>query len=99
VKLKKSLLRRLPVLRGKDKFKSLKGAPLIVNLKMLNVLKEGTVVDIDSLAKAGIVKLDDAKEVGVKILGDGELEKKLVVKLSASKSATEKIIKAGGKIE
>ncbi len=59
--------------------------------------RDGAVVDIDALLEAGLVgkKLD-----GVKVLGNGELEKKLTVKAEKfSKSAAEKIEKAGGKAE
>lgn len=96
VKVRKSLLNRIPFQRGKGKF----GAqikPIVVNVDALNILKEGTKVDIDSLAKAGIVKLSDAKATGVKILGGGKLEKKLEVILPASRAARAKIEKAGGK--
>jgi|SRR3989344_8543249 len=99
VKVKKSLLRRLPVLRGKDKFKPIKAKPLIVNLDDLNTLKDGTVVDIASLGSAGILNPKKAQIKGVKILGNGKLAKKLIVKLPASESASKKILAAGGKIE
>ena len=68
-----------------------------VNVKDLNKFEDGAVVDIDALLEAGLVgkKLD-----GVKVLGNGELEKKLTVKAEKfSKSAVEKIEKAGGKAE
>ena len=98
VKVRKSLLNRLPLQRGKGKFHA-KPKPLIVNLEVLNILKDGSKVDVESLAKAGIVKLEDAKAVGVKILGNGKLEKKLTVPLPMSESAKKKIEKAGGKTE
>ena len=96
-KVKKSLLRRLPIKRGKDKFKA-HPKKLIVNIEALNLLPIGGKVDIDSLAKAGIVKLEDAKEFGVKILGNGKLTKKLDLHLPASKSAIKQITKLGGKV-
>ena len=98
-KVKKSLLRRLPVQRGKDKFKSISADPIILNLDQLNKLKDGAVVDIPSLAKAGIVNEGKAILNGVKILSDGKLDKKLKVKLPASKTASKKILEAGGTIE
>ncbi|AZK44084.1 MULTISPECIES: 50S ribosomal protein L15 [Erysipelothrix] len=69
----------------------------VVNLSSLNVFEDGTEVTIEALLEKGIIKktLD-----GVKILGQGELEKKLVVKANAfSKSAVESIEKLGGKVE
>ena len=68
-----------------------------VNVKDLNRFENGAVVDAEALCNAGIVKqLKD----GVKVLGNGELEKQLTVKAAKfSKSAAEKIEKAGGKAE
>lgn len=97
VKVKKSLLKRLPLHRGKGRFKA-KDKPLIVKLAYLNLLPAGTKVDIEALAKAGIVKRDDAEKYGVKILGDGKLTKRLTLALPVSNSAAKKIEKAGGKI-
>lgn len=68
-----------------------------VNLSSLDVFKSGTVVDADKLIESGIIKktLD-----GVKILGNGEIKKKLTVKATAfSESAKQKIEAAGGKAE
>lgn len=69
----------------------------IVNLSSLNVFEEGTVVTIEMLLEKRIINktLD-----GVKILGQGELEKKLTVQANTfSKSAIESIEKLGGKAE
>lgn len=68
-----------------------------LNVCSLNDFEDGAVVDADAILKAGLVKkpLD-----GIKILGNGELTKKLTVKVAAfSESAKEKIEKAGGKAE
>lgn len=96
VKVRKSLLNRLPFQRGKAKFKA-RPKPVAINLEALNILKDGSKVTTDSLVKAGIVKENDAMIYGVKILGGGKLEKKLEVALPSSRSAIEKIEKAGGK--
>lgn len=97
-KVKKSLLKRLPLRRGKGKLKSIKQNPLIINLKHLNLLSKGTLVNVESLVKAGLVEGKQARLWGVKILGDGELKVALKVVLPCSKSAQEKIKKAGGEI-
>ncbi|HJX46037.1 MAG TPA: uL15 family ribosomal protein [Patescibacteria group bacterium] len=97
VKVKKSFIKRLPLRRGKGKFKAGK-KPLIVKLAYLDILPTGSKVDINLLVKHGIVKEDDAKKFGVKILGDGGLIKKFSVAIPISKSAAKKIEKAGGKI-
>ena len=69
----------------------------IVNTELLNRFEDGTEVTPELLKQAGLVR----KELdGVKILGVGELEKKLTVKANKfSKSAVEAIEKAGGKVE
>ena len=97
VKMKKSFIKRLPVLRGKGKFKA-KGKPLIIKLGYLNLIPTGSKVDLDLLVKYGIVKKDDAAVFGVKILGDGQVTKKFAIDVPISKSAAKKIEEAGGKI-
>ena len=93
------LIKRLPFRRGKGRNKSFRNIPLIINIKYLNKFSNNQTVDIASLVKHGIVKADDAKEFGVKILGDGEIKQSLVIKLPISKSAAKKIEKAGGRVE
>ena len=68
-----------------------------INVGSLNIFDNDTVVDIEALQSVGLI--NNPKD-GVKILGVGELEKKLTVKVNQfSKSATEKIEAAGGKAE
>jgi large subunit ribosomal protein L15 len=67
----------------------------IVSLERLSALGESTITP-DVLRKAGIIKT----KLPVKILGDGELNAALTVSAHKfSKSAQEKITKAGGKVE
>ena len=94
-----SLIKRLPFRRGKGKNKVFKKKPIVINVKALNLLKKGNVVDLKSLVDNNFVDKNDAKTYGVKILGDGELKVSLVVKLPVSKGALKKIEKAGGKVE
>jgi large subunit ribosomal protein L15 len=68
----------------------------VVNVEALNIFEDGSEVDPAAMVKSGLVKdpLD-----GVKILGSGDLTRKLSVKAHAfSKSAAEKIEKAGGSV-
>lgn len=68
-----------------------------INLSALEVFEDGAVVDALVLKNAGIVK--NAKD-GIKVLGNGEMTKKLTVKAAKfSKSAAEKIEANGGKAE
>ena len=98
IKVKKSLLKKLPLQRGKGKFKA-STKPIIINLSLLNLLPQGSEVDLDLLTKQGIIESGDAKTYGVKILGDGELSKKLTIKVPISHSAAKKVEKAGGKVK
>lgn len=69
----------------------------ILNVDDLNKFEAGAVVTPDMLKKAGIIK--QIKD-GVKVLGDGKLEKNLTVQAHKfSKAAIEKIESAGGKAE
>ena len=69
----------------------------IVNVEALNAFEDGAVVDLEALTEKGIIR----KEYdGLKVLGRGEITKKLTVKAKIfSASAKEKIEAAGGKVE
>ena len=68
-----------------------------INVSALEVFENDTVVTVDTLIEAGIVK---NPRDGVKILGNGEVTKKLTVKANAfSESAKAKIEAAGGTVE
>lgn len=68
-----------------------------INVSVLDRFVDGAEVAVDTLVECGIVK---NPRDGVKILGNGELTKKLTVKANAfSKSAVEKIEALGGKAE
>jgi large subunit ribosomal protein L15 len=97
-KIKKSLIKRLPLLRGKGKLTP-GNKPLIINLKYLNLFSANDEVTLATLEKHGLIVKKDLGPKGVKILGDGELKVALVVKLPVSKGAQKKIEKAGGKVE
>ena len=69
----------------------------IVNVKELNRFPAGSVVDAEALRMEGLIK---GTADGVKLLGDGELNRKLTVKVDkASRSAVEKVVAAGGTVE
>lgn len=69
----------------------------VVNVEDLNRFRKGSVVTIERLKEEGLIK----KEYdGIKILGNGKLEKSLTVQAHKfSKSAEQSIVEAGGKIE
>ena len=88
------LARRLP----KRGFHNIFAKPLeAVNVSVLEKFEDGDVVNAQALLEKGILS---KCEYGVKILGNGEITKKLTVQASAfSASAKEKIEAAGGKVE
>ena len=70
----------------------------VVNVEELNRFEAGSVVDAGALRREGLVKGDCPG--GVKLLGNGEVTRKLTVKVDrASKTAVEKIVAAGGTVE
>ena len=88
------LARRIP----KRGFNNIFAKPLeAVNVSALEKFEDGAVVDDQALLVAGILS---KCEYGVKILGNGEITKKLTVKAAAfSETAKQKIEAAGGKAE
>lgn len=88
------LVRRIPKRGFNNIFAS---ETVAINVGDLNAFEAGAVVDAEALVKAGVIK--KACD-GVKILGNGNLDKALTVKVNAySESAKQKIENAGGKAE
>ncbi len=88
------LYRKLPK-RGFKNFFAKKYA--IINVSDLNRFEDGAVVDVEALLAAKIIR---ATLDGVKVLGNGEITKKVTVKAAVfSATAKEKIEAAGGKTE
>lgn len=86
------LIRRLPKRGFINKFKK---EHQIVNIESLNIFKDGDIVGLDKLKEKKLIK----KRLPVKVLGDGELKKKITIEAHKfSKSAIEKIKKVGGSI-
>ena len=88
------IYRRLPKRGFKNVFANVYAE---VNVETLNRFEDGTTVDAVALVEAGVLKnIQD----GVRILGNGELTKKLTVVANGfTKTAEEKITAAGGKVE
>lgn len=90
-----SLQRRLPKRGFVNVFRE---EMAIVNVKELNRFEAGSVVDAEALRREGLVK--GSCPGGVKLLGNGEVTRKLDVKVDrASKAAVEKVVAAGGTVE
>ena len=90
------LVRRLPR-RGFNN-KNFKKVYNIVNVAQLNSFKENTVITVELLKEKNLIS--KVAPYGLKVLGNGNLDKALTVKAAAfSESAIQKITKAGGKVE
>ncbi|MGE5842519.1 MAG: 50S ribosomal protein L15 [Deltaproteobacteria bacterium] len=88
------LQRRLPKRGFTNIFKEVVA---VVNLKDLNRFESSTVVDLEALKGAGLVRKAEEK---VKVLGEGTLERPLTIRVArVSRAAKEKIESAGGKVE
>ena len=88
----RDILKKIPKLRG-YKFKSFRLKPVVVNLVDLDKkFKTGDTVSPESLLKAGLISKIKGRAPKVKILGKGELKKKLVFKdVDFSRSSKRKI--------
>ena len=90
------LYQRLPHKRGFNR--AFSDEVEILNVEDLNRWDEKTVVSPKNLLETGLI--DRIPKGGVKILGDGEIEKKLTIEgVNLSKTAADKILKAGGEIK
>src|ERR1041385_8528922 len=88
------LIRRLPKVGFNSKWPT---RYQIINLEDLNRFKDGSLVDVAALKAQGLVK---SVRRPVKILSNGDISKRLTVQAQGfSKTAQEKITKAGGKTE
>jgi len=94
----RDILKKLPKKRG-YRSPSLKKKPAVVNLSDLEKnFKENEKVNPKSLLEKGIIKKSKGKTPEVKLLGDGQITKPLLVsRCQISKQAKEKIEKIGGK--
>ncbi len=102
----RDIIKKLPKLRGHgvnraDTVNAERVLPIVVNVAALeSAFKAGDVVSPKTLVAAGVIATARRKAPTVKILGNGELKKKLTIEgCKVSKSAEEKITKAGGSIK
>jgi large subunit ribosomal protein L15 len=100
----RELIKKLPKLRGHGTNRARtvnadKVKPAVINVSVLEALDAGTAVNPKSLVAMGVVATRRKKAPAVKILGQGELTKKLTVtNCQVSKTAKEKIEQAGGSV-
>lgn len=92
------LQKRLPMIRGKGKNKVIQVKPQIINVGYLQnhqAVKKNTVVDYGFLQKIGRIE----KGQKVKLLGQGKLDKPLIIKIKASEKAIKKVQQCGGEYQ
>lgn len=103
--IRQSTILSLPKQRGIGKRSALRGYfkskknTAVVNVRDLNELPDNATVDRKKLEEQGIITTMKGTPTYIKILGSGELKKKLTVKnVPVSETAKQKIEKAGGKV-
>jgi len=100
----RDIIKKIPKLRGhgKNRAKSsfVKDRAITINLKSIEAkFTDGSAVNVETLRAAKLITASKTP-AGIKILGNGEITKKLSFSnVSVSESAKEKIIKAGGSVE
>lgn len=92
------MVKRFPLLRGKDRNKPVALAPVLLTLKHLNIFEKGATVDMNALIEKGIIERGDTSR-GVKVVANGSIDTAITVSLPVSQSAREAIEKAGGKVQ
>lgn len=95
-------IKKIPKLRGRGKNsnKSIKADNIAINVSVLDArFNAGETVSPITLREKGLIKGAAARNTDVKILGNGEITKKLTIEgCLVSKTAEEKISKAGGSV-
>ena len=85
-KSNKDFFRQVPMLRGKSKLKSHQKDTVVIKLSALAVFKDGETVDEQALLKHKLATEREIKSFGVKVLFDKAIDKKLIIKVPASKA-------------
>jgi large subunit ribosomal protein L15 len=95
----RDIIKKLPKLRG-YRFKSVVGKYTPVNVSSLNVFKDESIVNPKALFEMNLVRKTNGVYPKIKILGNGEINKKIIIEgCEVSAGARTKIEKAGGSIK
>lgn len=92
------IVKKFPLLRGKGKNNSIKQKAFVIDLVSLNKLKDNSIVNRETLIKENIIT-NGKENLPIKILANGQLKKKLIVKLPVSKKVKKAVEKLGGQVE
>ncbi len=91
------LIKRMPLLRGRDRNKRIGAKPVTITLDMLSSMPKGTTVTLETLKKHGLVaKHERSAKV---VSGKGTFSTSLTVALPCSKGAAKSIQDAGGTVQ
>ena len=100
----RDMIKRLPKRRGfgKNRARTVNNErvrPYVVNVEALNAFNDGDTVNPKTLVATGILVVRDGMDVMIKVLGTGELKKKLTISgCTVSTSARTKIEAKGGSV-
>lgn len=96
----RDLIKKIPKLRG-YRFASIQNKPVVVKIAdIVDAFKDGDLVTPATLLSAGVISTKKGRVPSVKILGRGEISKKLnIEKCEVSSGASEIIKKAGGSVK
>lgn len=92
------IIKRIPLLRGKGKNKSLREKFLVISVGSLNQIPQGETVTVETLVKHGLIKKTDRDGKKVKIVDGGQIDRSLIIKLPITKMAKQTIEKIGGHV-
>ncbi|EKE15224.1 MAG: 50S ribosomal protein L15 [uncultured bacterium] len=92
------IVKKFPLLRGKGKNNSIKEKTFVIDIEALNKLADNSIVSRETLIKENIITNGKEKML-IKILANGELKKKLIIKLPVSKKVKDVVEKLGGLVE
>lgn len=92
------IVKKFPLLRGKGKNNSINAKAFVINMEILNKLSDNSIVSRETLIKENIIT-NGKEKLPIKILANGQLKKKLIVRLPVSKKVKEAVEKLGGTIE
>lgn len=96
----RDIIKKLPKKRG-YRFQSIQVKPVLIKLDILSkTFKDGDVVKPSTILSKGIITLKKGLIPKIKILSDGEIDKKLTISgCAVSEAAKQKIEKAGGMVK
>jgi len=92
------MIKKFPLLRGKGKNKSKRAGSFAISVGKLNYFSDGEIIDRITLKKKGFINKKQT-DCNLKIINNGQLKRKLIIKIPVSKSVRKTVEELGGKIE